>query len=532
MLGSQQGLNAANELNAIDGIVRHTAGNKDTIKRLIQTGVISEMQGVLAGMRADEISKAGMIGKGNMPSIAQQVLNPQAPPPAPPPAPPQGMPPQMPQMGAPAPEMIDSPQGIDQPYTPQGMADGGLAALSIPDDMFNSSVGDSDTQHYDDGGLVAFAGGGGYKSIDEAYRRILRLEGGLGPRGEMRISKLGAVGPAQLMPDTAPEAARMAGLPWDEKRYRTDPEYNTALGKAYYASRVAARNGDYAKAALDYHSGMGNVDKGKIGPEGRQYARNFGGSGMDTGPYAKATGSDPTAVPDVSSFAEIMEMMSSLVGKRDTKARDAQLAAIGIDPEQSKKDKDRDLGYALLAASQAFSKPGPFLSNVTGALGAMAEPLREGEKSRKAEKLAGLKAAADAEREDYEDRRSLLAPAAALSTEQNRLRQGALDRRQKGAQFDAELQARRDTLSTQLQNALDIAKIKVNPSDFDTMLEIQLHGTPELKSAMSEVLKARAAAAGAQGAVDLNGDGVHDGLGQGGRQPAPNTSRFKVLGME
>jgi hypothetical protein len=139
--------------------------------------------------------------------------------------------------------------------------------------MFDENRNGGYNDGYAGGGIVAF-GSGGY-TLDSAWARIKQIEGGLGPNGEMRVSPAGAVGPAQLMPDTAPEAARLAGLPWDERRYRTDPNYNEALGKAYYASRVAARKGDYEKAALDYHTGMGNVDKGKIGPAGRDYLRKF-----------------------------------------------------------------------------------------------------------------------------------------------------------------------------------------------------------------------------------------------------------------
>ncbi len=35
------------------------------------------------------------------------------------------------------------------------------------------------------------------------------------------------------MKDTGPEAAEAAGLPWDEVRWKNDPAYNFALGKAY-----------------------------------------------------------------------------------------------------------------------------------------------------------------------------------------------------------------------------------------------------------------------------------------------------------
>jgi hypothetical protein len=170
------------------------------------------------------------------------------------------------------------------------------------------------------------------------------------------------------------------------------------------------------------------------------------------------------------------------------------LASVNISPEQDKKSKDRDLGYALIAASQAFTNPGPIGANIGKAFAAMAEPLREGEKEREAKKFAGLKAAAEAENEDYQDRRSLLSPAAALYADQMRGREAALGRKQRGEEFSAELQARRDLAAAELQNRIDTAKIKLNPSDFDTMLEIQLHGTPQQKAAMEAALRAKAQA--------------------------------------
>jgi hypothetical protein len=118
-------------------------------------------------------------------------------------------------------------------------------------------------------------GGGSPANLDAAFAQILKQEGGVNPDGTFRISQRGAVGPSQMLPETGPEAAKMAGLPWDERRFRTDADYNTRLGRAYYASRVQARGGDFAAAALDYHTGMGNVEAGKIGPAGRKYVSDF-----------------------------------------------------------------------------------------------------------------------------------------------------------------------------------------------------------------------------------------------------------------
>lgn len=123
------------------------------------------------------------------------------------------------------------------------------------------------------------AGPGGMPTgLDAGWERIKQIEGGLNPDGTFRVNRSsGAVGPSQMLPSTGPEAARMAGLPWNEKRFRTDRAYNEALGKAYFTNLTQRYGGDMAKAALAYHSGMGNVDKGNIGPAGRDYVAKFTG---------------------------------------------------------------------------------------------------------------------------------------------------------------------------------------------------------------------------------------------------------------
>ena len=62
------------------------------------------------------------------------------------------------------------------------------------------------------------------------------------------------------MPDTAPEAARLAGLPYDEQKYKTDPAYNLALGQAYYNHQLKTF-GDPVKAAAAYNAGAGRVNQ-------------------------------------------------------------------------------------------------------------------------------------------------------------------------------------------------------------------------------------------------------------------------------
>ncbi|QGP80356.1 transglycosylase SLT domain-containing protein [Sphingobium sp. CAP-1] len=90
---------------------------------------------------------------------------------------------------------------------------------------------------------------------------IVPIEGGTGKNGQFLTSPKGAIGPAQVMPGTAPEAAKLAGLSWDEQKYRTDHGYNLALGEAYYAKQLATF-GDPLMAAAAYNAGPGSAEKG------------------------------------------------------------------------------------------------------------------------------------------------------------------------------------------------------------------------------------------------------------------------------
>lgn len=74
------------------------------------------------------------------------------------------------------------------------------------------------------------------------------------------ISSAGAVGIAQVMPKTGPEAARLAGLPWDEKALYNDPQYNYKLGEAYFNKQLNDF-GDPAYASAAYNAGPAATQK-------------------------------------------------------------------------------------------------------------------------------------------------------------------------------------------------------------------------------------------------------------------------------
>lgn len=109
----------------------------------------------------------------------------------------------------------------------------------------------------------------------DTWSRMIAQESGgrqFAANGQPLTSSAGAIGVAQVMPGTAPEAARMAGLPWDANRYRTDPDYNRALGQAYYRQQLADFGGDEEKAAAAYNAGPGRVRQAlRHGDQWRQH---------------------------------------------------------------------------------------------------------------------------------------------------------------------------------------------------------------------------------------------------------------------
>jgi hypothetical protein len=98
--------------------------------------------------------------------------------------------------------------------------------------------------------------------VSEFYRtKILKQESGnrqFDENGNPLTSPAGAIGIGQVMPATGPEAAKMAGLPWDEERFRTDADYNSAIGEAYFRN-MYDRFGSLDLAAAAYNAGPGRL---------------------------------------------------------------------------------------------------------------------------------------------------------------------------------------------------------------------------------------------------------------------------------
>lgn len=88
--------------------------------------------------------------------------------------------------------------------------------------------------------------------------------------GKPLTSSAGAIGVMQVMPTTGPEAAKLAGLRWDENRYRNDADYNRAIGQAYYREMLRKFDGNAELAAAAYNAGPGRV-AGLVRDHGEQW---------------------------------------------------------------------------------------------------------------------------------------------------------------------------------------------------------------------------------------------------------------------
>ena len=99
---------------------------------------------------------------------------------------------------------------------------------------------------------------------NDTWSRMVGKESGgrqFGSGGQTLTSRKGAIGASQIMPKYGAEFAQRAGVAWDEKRARTDRDYNLKLGKAQFDHLVNKYKGDHARAAAAYNAGPGGLSK-------------------------------------------------------------------------------------------------------------------------------------------------------------------------------------------------------------------------------------------------------------------------------
>lgn len=141
-----------------------------------------------------------------------------------------------------------------------------------------------------------------------AFDATLQVESGnrqFDKQGNTLKSSAGAVGAAQVMPSTGPEAAKIAGVEWDPYRFELDADYNKQLGEAYLKQQQSTFNDD-EKAHAAYNAGPGAVQKAVkkggsswkdyLPQETKDYLKKIMGVKQSTPtskPQAKAVPADP-----------------------------------------------------------------------------------------------------------------------------------------------------------------------------------------------------------------------------------------------
>jgi soluble lytic murein transglycosylase len=70
---------------------------------------------------------------------------------------------------------------------------------------------------------------------------------------------MGARGLMQVLPSTAQDAARRAGVAYNAARLIADPAFNVQIGAAYLGQLVADEGGSFVLALAAYNAGAGRV---------------------------------------------------------------------------------------------------------------------------------------------------------------------------------------------------------------------------------------------------------------------------------
>lgn len=78
--------------------------------------------------------------------------------------------------------------------------------------------------------------------------------------GSPLVSGAGAVGIAQVMEKTGPEAAKYAGVEWSRERWLNDPQYNLQIGNAYFEHLGSKYGNNPVLTVAAYNAGPGMVD--------------------------------------------------------------------------------------------------------------------------------------------------------------------------------------------------------------------------------------------------------------------------------
>ena len=230
-----------------------------------------------------------------------------------------------------------------------------------------------------------------YVSGADNFDKIVSIESGgnqFDKTGKPLTSSAGAIGRAQVMPSTAPEAARLAGVPFDEYKYKNDADYNTLIGNAYFKEQVK-NFGDESKGAAAYNAGASTVKKAI-----EKYGENWlEGVPKETQDYVAKYNKDKPTEQSKGSFADFTkkETKGSFAEAVDSSLPEYKKVFNKLEEDNKAKEETNWAGTGPKMSFGEYMKSG-FSGRVSTGLGSREEI---GEQARKNVMAAGYTSQSD-----------------------------------------------------------------------------------------------------------------------------------------
>lgn len=181
------------------------------------------------------------------------------------------------------------------------------------------------------------------------------------------VSPKGAVGVAQVMPNTGIETAAKHGITWDEKRFKTDPTYNARLGELYLGDQLEHFGGDVAKAVAAYNAGPDAVEK-RVAQYGNDWLAHMPNETKLYVPKVLGSYQQGTTAPPMPSLMDMKARARQLAGNNGQLALrlDTEAERLYTNLEKARKDD----------GEQAYSDAMKILDARSGDMGAVPAELK------------------------------------------------------------------------------------------------------------------------------------------------------------
>lgn len=500
--------------------------DKKKIAQAVMDGKLDQTSAVITAMFLDAGARQQAMQGGKQPTVAQQVLGgvpPQgigAPPPpmgAPPPPmgmapPPQGMPMPPQDMAPPPQDMAPPPPEMDM--ASQGMAEGGLAELPIPDTMFDEPTNGGFDDGYAGGGMVAFAPGG----MANLYDDVEYWESG---GKQNAVSKAGARGVMQLMPGTMKDPG------FGVTPMRDDSEAENRRAGRDYLDAMYRKYGDEATALAAYNWGPGNVDKwlkkggdpAKLPAETKKYIGNIlGGKASPRMPERDIGTAEGRSRSVEDEYQSLQRRFGPTEKQKEIEDQRMARAEEMASPEYYEKQRKADMWetLAVLGVNMA-SKP------IAEAIAAAMPGAQANKKERKALKDRALDIMSDINDKSKKENLQLFGIAANLAKE---------GREQE--QFDQRLDFQERELTTRVSEGakdrsatLTAALARTsNPTQFEIMFNAYKEANPKLLDAqIIDIMQGKGLVGGSQSGMGALPGVTPQTGGAGEQQPVILSSR-------